>query len=129
MATQDKSFSVTFNINAEDVTFCYENNPVKYLTRKVFKVSRGVTKPLYWWFVFGAMISAGKLVFSPCVVELADGRIVLLECILETMCFRPRYDGLCVNLSDLSVTVERNIGSRVKQYLLDSKYDRPEMDR
>jgi len=129
MATQDSSKSATVTLHGINIRFDFLNNPVKYTNRKMFTRVDGITKLLYWWYVFGAMIVNGKLLLTPCVVQLNDGRNVLVECILETMCFRPRYDGLCIDLDTNVVSVERNIGARVKKYLLDATYDRSLTDR
>jgi len=48
---------------------------------------------------------------------------------METMCNRPRYDGLCVNIRSGEVFFVQNIVSRVVNAVLSATFDRDELDR
>jgi hypothetical protein len=130
LTTQDRNGSFMVRLNRRDLLYSYVCNPVKYGGgRKMFKCVPGMDKLLYWWLAFGAMISCGKLILTPCIIELRDGRICLLQCLLETMCFRPRYDGLIVDLETNEVTVFKNIFGQVKKHLLHHQYDHAKTDK
>lgn len=134
LAMTDSLGSCTLRLNGEDETFKYHRDLINgSKARKLFKRASWdeMFRPLYWYFAFGALLTSSKVLITPCVVRLKGyGNVeVVLYAILETMCNRPRYDGLCINFETLEVLIVQEIPSAVKESFLDMPFDRPEMDR
>jgi hypothetical protein len=135
LAMSDSSNSCTFSLNGTEETFKYRNDPINGTkARKLFLRDSWETmfQPLYWYTAFGALISHGKTNLTPCSITLSGtvrSDSVVLYAILETMCNRPRYDGLCINLTSDEVFLVKDIPGRVKEVQLSLLFDREACDQ
>lgn len=134
LATTDSRKACVIALNGTDETFIYVHDPVNGTKhRKLFKRMSWDENfaLLYWYTAFGAICTKETFIVTPCVIGLknyAEGTVVLYA-VMETMCHRPRYDGLCVNIRSGEVFFVQNIVSRVVNTVLSATFDRDELDR
>lgn len=134
LAMTDAAKSCTLSLNNRDETFTLQQDPINrpkgrhVFTRQSWELT---FKAMYWYLAFGAMYNGKKVFVTPCVVRLkgyVDVR-ALLYVLLETMCNRPRYDGLCVNLETNDVFIVHDVATITTECLFDVSFDRVEIDR
>ncbi len=124
-----KCFSVSLNQRME--LFHYHSDPINLSgTRKLFQRASWTYKPMYWYEMFGGMMTQrGKTLITPCAVRSKKGGVYILMGIGETLCHRPRYDGLVIDIDTKKTDFVHNIGSFVDTTLLDYRFDGDLMDR
>lgn len=123
-----RCFSIILNGRSE--LFTYFVDPVEVGTRKLFKRISWLFALLYWYEIFGGMMTTrGKTLVTPCAVRDKKGNIYILMAIGKTLCNRPRYDGLIVALESKTASFVQNIGSFVSECLLNFPFDGFLMDR
>lgn len=123
-----RCFNITLNGRSELFTFFFD--PVESGTRKLYKRTSWTIEPLYWYDIFGGMMTTrGKTLITPCAFRDKKGNIHILMAIAQTLCNRPRYDGLVVAFEDDKPSFIKNIGSFVSEILLEFPFDSDLMDR
>lgn len=130
MAIGDSNKSFTIALNGQDETFIYVVDPVNgSKARKMFLRQSWDFAELYWYRVFGAMATTKGVLATPCVVEMKDGGVVILQGILETMCNRPRYDALVYDPQKKEVSIVRKFWEQFRSMDITASFDRDELDR
>jgi hypothetical protein len=130
MAIGDSNKSFTVALNGQNETFTYVADPVNgSKARKMFLRQSWNFAELYWYRVFGAMATTKGVLATPCVVEMKDGGVVILQGILETMCNRPRYDALVYDPEKKEVSIVRKIWELFRSMNITASFDRDELDR
>jgi hypothetical protein len=117
----DAAKSCTLYLNSKAEIFTLHEDPVNRPKGRHLFIRESweqTCKPMYWYIAFGAMYNGKKVIITPCVVRLkgyVDTR-ALLYVLLETMCNRPRYDGLCVNLATDDVFIVQDVAASAIEF-------------
>lgn len=129
MAVSDANKTFVLDLNGNRETFVYDSDPINASrARKLFKRTSWTKKDLYWYNVFGAMHSLKGPLITPCAVKLTTGTVILVA-ILETMCFRPRYDAIVYNASTKKASIEKYLLTKFNELDTDVAINFEEMDR
>lgn len=129
VADSNKSFSICLNGNEEE--FVFISDPVNSSTaRKMFSRQSWTHPELYWYRVFGAMATGKRMLITPSVIELKGSVSKFVLCaVLETMCYRPRYDGLVYSLDKKTVQILQDLVSKMNALRMDMHFDKELIDR
>lgn len=123
-----RCFNVVLNGKSELFTFYVD--PIEAGKRKLFQRASWPTPLLYWYNIFGGIMTPrGKTLITPSAFRDKKGNIYVLMAIGQTLCSRPRYDGLVVAIEDDKATFVKNISGFVSECLLDFPFDGALMDR
>jgi len=134
LAMTDAARSCTLVLNKQAETFVHYVDPInKPKGRQLFlrESWQLMYEPLYWYLAIGAIFTGKTVIVTPCMVRLKGNAevLVVLYALLETMCNRPRYDGLCVQLETKAAFIVENIASVAIDFNLGATFDRIEVDR
>ncbi len=76
------------------------------------------------------MTARGRTLITPCAFKgLNTEDIYILVAIGETLCNKPRYDGLIMNLETRAVEFRKDISFFVLELYLDFPFDEIEMNK
>lgn len=121
------------DLNGKSEVFEHHVDPINLSSsRKLFKRASWVLPPLYWYDIYGAMMTGqgkGKSLITPCAFRNKKGAIYVLVAIGETLCNRPRYDGLVVDHENNVASFVPNIVNVVDELLLEFPFDGEEINR
>lgn len=129
MAVNDQSKSFVLNVNGRPETFVDASDLISGNSRKLFTRKSWQFKELYWYHVFGAISSTKGALITPCVILLKDGGRVVLNAILETMCNRPRYDGLIYDLEKEEIVLMRQLLNKFVSIDAAATFDQDAVDK
>lgn len=129
IADSERTFSIVLNGEKEDFKFVVD--PVNgSASRKLFIRQSWKHPALYWYRVFGAIATGKKMLISPCVIELKNGGPTLvLSAILETMCNRPRYDGLVYSTYNQDAFILKDVMAKFQSVDLTMPFNKELVDR
>jgi hypothetical protein len=132
----NKKFNIILNGKYEEFSLIYD--PVNRLsTRKVCIKYSNAKKDLYWYKYVGILSGINtktrkgpRMLVSGATVSIKgmDDSFVLSD-ILETMCHKPRYDGLVYNLKTKEVSILKGIQRMVTTIDFETTYDSEEVER
>lgn len=138
MASKTKEKAFTTVLNGKNESFEFIHDPINGTAfRMLFRRKSCSIRLLYWYNLIGAMLIPTKkkikgcmLLITPCVVQLhsTEDTHLLLIC-LETMCNRPRYDGLLINMRTKVASIQKEVLSTISEILLVKQFDEAEMER
>lgn len=131
MAVSDSHNMFSIDLNGNKEIFTFVSDPVNSsAARKMFTRKSWKHPELYWYRVFGAMATGKNIWISPCVIKLkADGPAHVLCAILETMCYRPRFDGLVYSSATNTVSIIKNFGAAFKGIDMEMPFDNDVVER
>ena len=133
LAMTDSSKSCVIPINGQLETYLFVNDPVNKRKCKLFKSKywEVMFRSLYLYVVFGVYITASTFIITPCTVYLKawDHKPFVLYAILETMCNKPRYDGLCIDREKGEVFIMKSLVTNILRIdLTNVAFDRSEAE-
>lgn len=133
LAMTDSSKSCAIPLNGLLETFLFLNDPINKRKCKLFKRKswEDMFPLLYWYVAFGVYLTPSTQIVTPCIVFLKEwgDKPFVLYAILETMCNRPRYDGLCVDHEKGEVHIVEYLVSSLTKTDLTMTFDRSKSDR
>lgn len=132
----NKKFNIFLNGKSEEFSLIYD--PVnRSSTRKLCIKHSNAKKDLYWYKYVGILSSINaktrkgpRMLVAGATVSIKgmDNSFVLSD-ILETMCHKPRYDGLVYNLKTKEVSIFKGIQRMVTTIDFETTYDNEEVER
>lgn len=126
LATTDKDRKFSIILNGAEETYKHFYDPVSgSKTRMLFRRESWDNQfgELYWYQCYGAMSTPKCILITPCVVDFKNGSRYCLMSIFETMCNRPRYDAIVVNMDSWEACIVKNIVSVVASVHLNIYFD------
>lgn len=124
----NKAFSIILNGNKEE--FKYFSDPVNgSAARKLFTRKSWSHPALYWYRAYGAMATGKRVMISPSVIELKGGQRLVLCAIFETMCNRPRYDGLVYSFDQNIAYIVKDLLAKFQSTDMAMPFDSDLVDR